>query len=138
MTVDPDKVQKEFRHCRRQATVAFVILTVGIIAAFAIRVDESKQRDAAIVKSGTAIIVEGCNRDYTTIQAARAAVARARANTRRLEKSGAITPAEADAGQDQYDFALTKLVLPDCVAASKILSSDPGKAPAAQPTPLVP
>lgn len=138
MTVNPDIVQAEFRSYRRRATGAFILLSVGIALAFGVRIDESKNRNAAIVASGTAIITEGCNRDYRTIQAARLAVGRAAENTARLEKSGAITREAAEASRDQYDYALSQLRLPDCVAASKILSSGPGKAPAIQPTPLAP
>lgn len=135
MTADPDKVLREFRNYRRNAAAAFVILTLGIIAAFAIRLDESKQRDAAIVRSGTVIAIDGCNRNYRTIRAARAAIARAALNTKRLEDGGVITPAQAEAARDQYTYALSELRLPDCVATSKILSSDPSR-PNSDPVPL--
>lgn len=133
------RVRNALGRYRQQAVIGFVILLLGLGAGVAVeREHNSTQRDQieqksaeaqrAIVTSGDAIAVSGCNRDYETIDALRDQLERSLLRIDQLEKAGTYTHAQAQAGRDSTFEFLQRYKLPDCRNADDVLTANPGEA----------
>jgi hypothetical protein len=135
-------VRRQFRRFRNQALVGFLILAGGVGAAFAVSAQDqaarhelAKDQRHAIVQSGHAVSVAGCNRDYLTIGRLRNVLLASQAFQTAALKRGDITQAQFDRARTFYSAQLAGLPLPDCRDALAVLTDNP-KARIVIPTPL--
>lgn len=137
------------------ALVGFTILTLGLLyAVHTNSADEAKQRqrdnaaatqrraDAvearhAIVKSGRAVAVAGCNRDYRTIRKVRLVFIASKAETLNARLRGDINQRQFRRSERFYNAQLRSFPLPDCREARTIITDDPNHTTHI-PTPLYP
>jgi hypothetical protein len=120
---------------RGWALLGFVVLTFGILGAITASSNQAKDSRNAVVQSGRAVSVAGCNRDFINARSVRGVLIAAQAQTRLNEKRGIITASQAADAQAFYDEQLARLTLPDCRKAMKIVTGDPNKTTKI-PTPL--
>jgi hypothetical protein len=113
------------REYRNRAIVGFIILLFGIIYVQWYNSHTAKEAREAIVQSGRAVALLGCNRDYHTQQALRSVITASKAFAVTAEKNGVITEADLAARQDFYDAQLAKIEIPDCRAAKSVVTDDP-------------
>lgn len=139
-----DSVRRAVKRFRNAALVGYLVLTVGVVVAFQNNHNESTQRRAqgvaqrdAIVKSGSAVAVDGCNRDFKTITGLRAVLMDAKTFQRNQLKQGHITPQQYATAKSYYNTQLGRLVLPDCRRAASVITQNPDK-PVPAPVPLHP
>lgn len=129
-------VDRALSRYRMQAAIGFVILFLGILAAGTIeRSHNADQRDQIeaqavasddrIVKSGDAVAVGGCNRDYATIDALRDQLEVQLLRIDSLVADGTYTPRQGQVAKDSTDDFLNKYKLPDCREAAKVLTAEP-------------
>lgn len=120
-----ERVDQVLRSYRRQAIIGFLILLIGVAAAFYRGQTLANDSRDAIVDSGDVVAVSGCNRDYETIDALRDQLEVSLDRIDQLEADGTYTKAQASAGRESTHQFLDKYQLPDCRPVSSILSSDP-------------
>lgn len=130
-------VRKALRKYARGATLAFLFLLACFIFAYQSGQNESDSSRRAIVDSGQVVAVSGCNRDFRSTQVLRGLITSAQKVQKSELKKGHISEAQYKVGKDFYDEQLQKIVLPDCLLARQVLTSDPNK-PLHVPTPLRP
>ena len=128
--------REAFAHYRRNAVVGFLILLLGIgfvqwdnqkdnsdarkeIAA------KSVQSDRAIVKSGRAVSVAGCNRDYVTIARLRELILAGREDIRNYVAEGTLNPEQGARAQKRITAQVKEYPLPDCREARRIVTDNP-------------
>jgi hypothetical protein len=128
---------KAARRTQRRALVGFLILLVGIAAAFYTNSQTAGESRRAIVDTGRIVSVSGCNRDYEDRVAVRKVLEASKNFTKNAYERLNLTPEELEIRLEFYDDQLADLPLPDCRKASKVVSDDPTKVPA-MPEPLYP
>lgn len=111
-------VRKATRRDRAVNRVAYVILAIGLVVAIAIPAREQANQREAMVQSGNAVAVEGCNRDFVDRQNFRATIAR----LRRAARDSKTPNPEAIAF---YTAVLAVNPPLDCRDAQKLLTDDP-------------
>lgn len=116
---------KHLRRYTRGAVAAFVGLVVALGYSFYAAGNDSEAQRDQIVLSGSAIAVDGCNRDFKTIQGLRSILIASRDFQAAALKRGDITQAQYDVALEFYGRNLRAIPLPDCRVAGKILTSDP-------------
>lgn len=120
-------VRKALRTWRRGAVTAFVVLAAAIGY---VQWDSSKQnadgRDA-IVTSGRAVAVDGCNRDFDDRKSFRDLFGRLILATDLSIERGNTTPAQGALAKAFYVGELAKLPLFDCAKSKTIVTDDPGR-----------
>lgn len=97
----------------------------------------SKMSDLAVVRSGRAVSIGGCNRDFRTIQTLRGVLKTSKAFNEATAKRGEISPDRLARVKVFYDQQLDALKLPDCTKSSNVLTSD-NHPPIHAPEPLHP
>lgn len=133
---------------RRNAVIGFLILLVGLGVVLwqgAEHADDARQdiaaasedSDKAIVQSGRAVSVAGCNRDFHTNQRLRGLIASSRGDIDRYVAEGTLTPAQGKRAKQRINEQIKSYPLPDCRKAETILTSKPGKTTEV-PEPLYP
>lgn len=128
---------KALKKYSRSALVGFLILLGANVFVWSTAQrlnDDSRQ---AIVRTGKAVTIEGCNRDFRSVGVLRGLLASSQAALKKGHEEGVYTQEQVDRATAYYKDALSKLTYPDCKAAGATLSSDPDKA-APLPTPLTP
>lgn len=110
-------VRKAIRHYRNQATIGFVVLLMGLGGVRALDLHEGAQSRQAIARSGTAVAVHSCNRDFRTSLRQRQAFQRETAKPDGNPQH--LPPAELD----RRIKAVTPL--PDCRKATHAITTDP-------------
>lgn len=125
-------VNKTVRHVVRRATVGFLILASGLGLALHQNAQEQGHRRAAgvearqaVVHSGRAVAVDGCNRDFRTISSLRGILASSISIQRRAHERGQISDAQYKLGKKFYVKQLARLRLPDCRLAEHLLTDSP-------------
>jgi hypothetical protein len=133
-------VSKALRKFALPALSGYVALLVGLVIAFGANANTSEQATqaqhdsrVAIVASGRAVAVDGCNRDFRSTDKFRGLLVRLKVAT---EVSKTSTPAQKAAGLKFYDTTIADQKYPNCAAARSIITDDPKK-PVVVPTPLV-
>lgn len=137
--------QRERNHRRRwrNANLAgFLILLAGVGGGFYTQGQDRSAADSkateqriAIVDSGRAVSVAGCNRDFKTISKLRGILIRGQEFQRAAFERGDISIEVYERGTAYYQQQLGTLPVPDCRKAAKVLTSDPN-APIRVPEPL--
>lgn len=126
----------------RRATAGFMILLLGLGGQYYVgqqdlsaRREVAQQQRSTIVKTGNAVAVAGCNRDFATTKVLRGLLSSAQAQTDAAFKRGDITAAQLARSKNFYTTQLGLLVLPDCRPVAHFVSADPTK-DVVVPTPL--
>lgn len=128
-------VESRVRRYRHQALTGFLVLLVGLaIQQYITRQDaltardavqkSSQQANANLEKSGSAVAVDGCNRDFTTIQQLRAVLIAGRATARANFAEGSVGPVQHQRAEDFYRKQLSELKLPDCRRAADVITAN--------------
>lgn len=137
-------VRGAVRKYRNEALVGYLVLCLGIGVIFGFqrhethnRVQQGVAQRQAIVKSGSTVAVDGCNRDFHTIRGLRRVLTDARAFQRFQHDRGLITDEQFQRAEDFYRVQLARIPLPDCREAVKSITQNPDK-PVRVPTPLHP
>lgn len=126
-------VVKALRRWTRTAVLGYLILLGGVFAMYENGQSVSSGERQAILESGTAVLVDSCNRDYN-------ATLRLRGVFERLIT--AVKEADAPEARKEmslrfYRGELEKLPLPDCRKAVGALTADPDET-IHMPKPLYP
>lgn len=129
--------ERRFKTRARKATVGFLILLAGVGFTQYSSDQVGRESRDAIVQSGRALAVDGCNRDFNSIQRLRSLLQSAQSAQRRAFLKGQVTPTQYAEGVKFYTEQLAQTPLPDCRHARNILTDDPSK-PIQVPTPLHP
>lgn len=128
---------KALSRYRQSAIAGFLILTFGIGFVFW----DSGQRAAdsrhAIVQSGKAVSISGCNRDFLSAGVLRGLLLDGRQEIDKAAAKGRYPKDQLDTARKFYDRQLKRVSYPDCEAAGTILTSDRDQLPIV-PKPLVP
>lgn len=109
----------------RGATVAFTVMALAIGGSFYAQGTDSSQGRTAIVQSGRAVAVDGCNRDFKATERFRNLLLRGQAAQKRARADGDITQRQYELGREFYKRELRRTPLPDCRDALRILTDDP-------------
>lgn len=122
-------VREGVRQYRNRAVQGFVILLVGLMTLtyFQAHAAEDQravrdQQQVALVSSGRAVAVDGCNRDFRTAQSFRATITRLKEAT--MSRADQNTEATRQAVAF-YDGVLEISPLPDCRDAENVITSNP-------------
>ncbi len=105
----------------------FLVLIVAF--SFGVWANSKTAADArdAIVTSGRAVAVDGCNRDYVDRQQLRKIFTTSMSETKAIYKSGEITKKRYMMAMKFYKNALNDLALPDCRNALNLITADPNR-----------
>lgn len=128
---------QHFKRFRNSALAGFLVLAGGIGGSIYASSKDSDEGRSAIVQSGRIVAVDGCNRDFTTIQRLRNVLLASQAFQRRAFEAGRITADQYAEAAGFYQEQLAGLPLPDCRDARTIITDDPNK-PKAVPDPKYP
>lgn len=122
-------VKEGVRRYRNRALQGFILLLVGLVCVIYVQAKESRNdqaaRDAqqtALVKSGRAVAVDGCNRDFITAQSFRATITRLRDATKSRTDQN---PAATKTAVAFYTAVLDISPLPDCRTAQSVITDNP-------------
>lgn len=130
-------VNKSLRKYVRGAIVGFLVLAFGFGYALHENSVTSNEGREAVVNSGKAVSVAGCNRDFRATERARGLLIRAQDATTRQHEAGKIPDDQFKEAQDFYAKELSKNPLPDCRKVEVALTDDPN-APISIPPALYP
>lgn len=128
---------QHFRRFRTRAVVGFTILLAGVGASFYTQGKDSDEGRTAIVQSGRAVSVSGCNRDFVTTERFRNLLLRGQAAQKRALADGDITQRQYELGTKFYERELRLTPLPDCRESLEVVTDDPD-AEIVVPEPLYP
>jgi hypothetical protein len=139
-----ESVKHATHHLRNQALIGYFILLVGIIITFGLQRHETSVRRAdanaqrqSIVRSGSAVAVSGCNRDFLTITSLRRVLIDSGEVSKRAHARGLVSDQQYRSTQRFYQRQLHRLKLPDCRKAEHLITSNPER-PLVVPVPLFP
>lgn len=119
------------------ASVGYLILFGGVFAMYENGQSVSDKESNAVVQSGRAVAVSGCNRDFKDRKSFRALFERLIVAVDASVERGDATPAQGRFAKKFYQDELDKLPLFDCRDAEKVITDNPGRT-ARIPTPLHP
>lgn len=119
-------VHQTLRHWRIGATAGFVVLVLGVAGAFFANAHDQDASNRAIVRSGTLVAVDACNRDYRSREGDIKLFRRLIVAAGQSYKDGRITTEQYNAAVMFYQKEISKRPLPDCRKAIKTLTDDPG------------
>lgn len=134
--------RSHLRRYARAATAGFVVAVLGIGGAFYTQGQDRAAADKAatagreaIVQSGRAVSVSGCNRSFRLTDKLRGILARGQDFQREALKRGDISPETFARATAYYEQQLAELPLPDCREAEEVVTDDPNQ-PILVPEPL--
>lgn len=128
------KVLKRFR---KEAVAGFLILALGLGIGTSANNHTNAASRVQIVKSGQAVAVSGCNRDFRFASGLRGVLYASRDFQAGALKRGDISRDRYKLAVRFYKTQLQALPLPDCRVAKEILTDDPN-AKIVVPQPLYP
>jgi hypothetical protein len=117
--------KKGVQHYRNNAIIGFIILALGIGYIQWDHSNHTKESREAIVKSGRAVALLGCNRDYNTQNALRGVLTASKEFARTAARRGNITGADLQERLAFYDRQLERIEVPDCRTARSVVTDDP-------------
>lgn len=121
----------------KQRMVGFMVLFVAFLAnAFYANNLATEARDR-IIRSGDAVAVSGCNRDYEDREAIRRVLTASKDFTRNAFRRLDMSEEGVRLRLEFYDTQLGQLPLPDCRLADDVLTDDPDM-PIHYPKPMYP
>lgn len=133
-------VRKGVRAVVCKARIGFLLLFLGVAVGFYVDSQHAQDARTAIVNSGRAVSVSGCNRDFRSItndhNLLRAAERELRAAYKAQEQP--ISKAQFDNAVRFYREQIEANPLPDCRKAREVVTDDPSKDPDSIPKPLYP
>lgn len=122
-------VKEGVRQYRNRALQGFAILLAGLMILTFLQQQETSDaraaRDAqqkALVQSGRAVSVDGCNRDFVTAQSFRATITRLKEAT---DSRADQTPEARRTAVAFYQGVLDISPLPDCRKAETVITDNP-------------
>lgn len=119
-------VKKAVRRVTRRAAVGFVVLLAGLGGQYAAGSHDAIDARHATVQSGRAVAVDGCNRDFRSIDSFRGLVVRLKvANEQAYKRAPVKDPDAYAAAQKFYTDTLGDYRYPDCGRARSIVTDDP-------------
>lgn len=118
---------------RRPALVGYIVLGVGLVTGFLVNEDHNQAAREAVVKSGQAVAIVGCNRDYDQAVRFRHGLRDDRRESLKqlalFVREGTLTEAQGRRAfrvtNKQTRERLDQTPLPDCRAPLSILTGDP-------------
>lgn len=119
--------EKAGKYVWKRAIWGFVVFVVALILVAGYNNHQNTVSRDAIVQSGQAVAVDGCNRDYQDRVQFRGLLERLKEASKVSYQSGRTTKDQYDTAVDFYDDQLKKFALPDCRDAENLLTSDPNK-----------
>ena len=135
-------VHKATSRIVRRATIGFLILLGGLGGQYYVgqhdleaRRTVAQQQRASIVRTGNAVAVSGCNRDFLSAKALRGLLMSATSEVDAAHRRGDITKTQFERAKAFYAAQLALLPLPDCRPVAHFVTSDPDKS-ILIPTPL--
>lgn len=139
LAASQEQTARSLKRYARSATVGFLILLAANAYVWSYSNRNNNQSRDAIVRSGKAVSISGCNRDFRSTQALRGVLKTADQLQARAIKTGEITisPKQRQIAHKFYSQQLRNLPLPDCKAAGEVLTNDPDAKPLV-PRPLAP
>lgn len=120
-----DDTLQALRRYRTGALTGFVILTLGLLGAVGVSEHHNAKARQAVLDSGRAVAVVGCNRDFQQGAELRAIIKQGRDQIQQYVQEGTLTQAQADRSIKASNEALERLPLPDCRRVGDQLTSDP-------------
>lgn len=122
-----ESTHRSLRRWGRGAVIGYAILIAGVFAMYENGQSVSEQERQAVVKSGTVVAVEGCNRDFRAGKRFIKLLTRLKMSSDAQYASKRITAQQHDAAIEFYagEIGLAKSKLPDCRHAESILTDDP-------------
>ncbi len=130
--------RRHFRKWRRNATVGFLILFgASVFNSIEVRQSGDEARDR-IIQSSRVVIVEGCNRDFRTIQNTRGVLESAKEFVEQQRKRGDISDERASKSIEFYDQEIRRNRLPDCRASVGVITDNTNGHKVIPPEPLYP
>lgn len=111
----------------RPFLLGYLILALGTGAMYINGQQSATAARSAIIESGRAITVEGCNRDFRLITSVRQILVDAQAITRERQAIDVQTADRLRQAEAFYERQLSNLKLPDCKAAMETLNDDPNE-----------
>ena len=137
-TEQTDKaVRKALAKFSRRAVLGFVVLFLASLGNVWYASHISKGARSAVVNSGYAVAIDGCNRDFRSTETLRLLLKSSRALTLQAAKSGNISRDRINESLRFYDSQLEALKLPDCRKSDDVITDDP-QASIMIPEPLYP
>lgn len=130
-------VSKALRKHTRGTAAAFLFLLATSIGVYQIGQNGNADARDAIVTSGQAVSVSGCNRDFKSTQVLRGLITSAQVVQKSERDKGHLSQEQYEVGKKFYDDQLVRITLPDCLLAQNVVTSDPN-ATIRVPTPLRP
>lgn len=118
-------VRKATRRDRAVNRVAYVILTVGLVLSLFVASREGAKAQEAVVDSGRAVAVEGCNRDFEDRLRFRSLLRRLKSASESAGRLNGSSQERIDRAVAFYDAELKRFTLPDCRKSANLLTSDP-------------
>lgn len=115
------------RKYRRSAILAFLILLAGGAGERLLSADDARDQRTAIVKSGNAIAVASCNRDFRTAVGVQAILSNGAVRARQEFDRGRIDKQELEARLQLVADQLRAYPLPDCRTVRHSITQNPDR-----------
>ena len=136
-----EAAKKAVRAYRKGALIAFVVLSLGVIGAFAVNAYDLHNRRAEF-RTGYSQLVQGtkaagtlnCNSIFTFGTGTRAVLLIAQSGAQQQYQAGLISKKQYKDIKTFYTISLAGLKLPDCRRVERLVSTDPRvKVPTVEP-----
>lgn len=129
---------RQFKFWRRGMVIGFIILFLGAMSNSYVDRERSRVARATLVHSSRVVVIDGCNRDFRTIERLRALLVRAELAVNQQRKEGIISQRRYETALKFYDEEIRLLRLPDCRRAQNVITADPFRDVPKPPFPLYP
>ncbi len=117
-------VKRALKTQRRRTMGAFLLLLVGLMLVVGLQQHDDSEAREAIVRSGTIVAVDGCNRDFRNDMRLRRSFQRLKDASTASFEAGRVDFDRYAAAQEFYDREISFLDGPDCRRAASIITSD--------------
>lgn len=129
-------IESAVRASHKRATTGFIILFLGTLGSFWVGYAGAASSRDQIIKTGNAVVVDGCNRDFGDRQGLRELLIAGRTLVESQRKAGKVPADQAKIADKFYTDQLIALPLPDCRDAVGSITDE--KQRVTQPTPRYP
>lgn len=120
-----NETSEALRRYRNGALTGFILLALGLGTAIYVGEQHNTESREAVVDSGRAVAIVGCNRDFHQTIELRTIIRDGRDSIKQYVAEGTLTEAQAARSIEQSNEALERLPLPDCRRVGEQLTSDP-------------
>lgn len=129
-------IESAVRAAHKRATTGFIILFLGTLGSFWVGYDGAQDSRDRIIKTGNAVAIDGCNRDFGDRQGLRKLLIAGRTLVESQRKAGKVPADQAAIAAKFYTDQLVALPLPDCREAVGSITDE--KKNVRQPVPRYP